>query len=501
MDRLFIESLGQITEVETGDRWDSNKLKDEICRRTNYYSQKGIGENDIVIILHNNNNRFFADLFSLWMIGACVACLDKVIGKNEFDNIRKKLDVKYVITDKDLPIQLKKSVKRITALDTNEANSYDIKLISKKKNLDSPALILFTSGSTGLPKGVIHSLRTLQTKWFTLQHYVPLDRCNTTLCLLPTHFGHGLICNALYPLVHGKHVVMLPKSDIKNLTNLSKIIDQYQITFMSSVPSIWRIVLRLCPPPEKKTLQQVNIGSAPFGSKLWKAVQKWSGTTQVWNTYGITETGSWLAGPKIGEEFEPEDGLIGYGWGTEIMITNVTDISALSDANKISLPQGEKGYVWLRTPCLMHGYWNQEKDTQEVMQGSWFYTGDVGMIDERGRLILTGRERNEINKGGMKISPEELDIIFEKHPAILEACAFAIDDNIFGQNIGICLVFERERDKPSLSNLKKWSIKNVSDYKIPIIWYDVKTIPKTSRGKIKRDEVADYCKSLKSIQD
>jgi acyl-CoA synthetase (AMP-forming)/AMP-acid ligase II len=220
----------------------------------------------------------------------------------------------------------------------------------------------------------------------------------------------------------------------------------------------------------------------------------------VWNTYGITETGSWMAGPKVNDEIEPIDGLIGYGWGTEIIISNLSDMNGISENKKASLPSGEKGYVWLRTSCVMHEYWNRSIETENVLQGSWFYTGDVGMIDEKGRLVLTGRKRNEINKGGMKVSPEELDVIFERHLAILEACAFAVEDKILGQNIGICCVFDKDLKKPSLSELKKWSIKNVSDYKIPTIWYDVKTIPKTSRGKIKRNEVSDYCSTIKSMQ-
>ena len=498
MDPFFIESLGKLTDIATGQTWDSDKLRREILKRTHFYSEKGIGLNDNVVILHNNNNNFFADLFSLWMVGACVSCLDKEIGKDEFEKLSNDLKLKFAVINDRISKRLDNSFENVTVLNTKDADGWEPKLVFVKKPLDSPALILYTSGSTGLPKGVVHSLRTLQTKWFVLRNHVPLDVCENTLCLLPTHFGHGLICNALYPLVHGKHVVLLPKSDLKNLTNLSTIIDQYEITFMSSVAATWRIVLRVCPPPKKKTLRQVHIGSAPLGADLWRAVQKWTNTLKVWNTYGITETGSWMAGPSINEDMEPIDGLIGYGWGTDIMITSVNDMPTISKYKKFSLPNGEKGYVWLRTPCVMHGYLNEVSQTENVLQGSWFYTGDIGMIDEKGRLVLTGRERNEINKGGMKVSPEEIDVIIERHPAIVEACAFAIEDKILGQNIGICVVFNNA-PPPRLSDLMSWCKETLSDYKIPARWYSVENIPKTSRGKIKRDKVSEYCSTLECI--
>ena len=120
----------------------------------------------------------------------------------------------------------------------------------------------------------------------------------------------------------------------------------------------------------------------------------------------------------------------------------------------------------------------------------------MGYIDDRGRLYLTGRVRTEINKGGIKISPEELDHVIEGHAAISEACAFRIEDPVLGENIGICIVFNAGVKCPSVYELTRWCEGVMSDYKIPMRWYQVDSIPKTSRGKIKRSDVAQYCDCL-----
>jgi len=501
MDRFFLSGLGSITEAESAITWDAAMLRGEIAKRSGYYAAHGIKGGDRVVIVHGNNNRFFADLFALWCLGCGVACLDADVGALEFEGLIGQTGAIAAIVNDKVPERL---VGRGPGfLDTRDADNWSgDTTIPARRNLDDPCLVLFTSGSTGLPKGVMHSVRTLQTKWMILRQQVPIELCRNTLCPLPTHFGHGLICNALYPLVHGQHVVILPKSDISWLARLAEVIDRYGITFMSSVPTVWRVVLRVCKPPANGTLRQANIGSAPLSAELWEQVQRWTGTRRIWNAYGVTEVGSWVAGPISGDaEAIPADGLVGHGWGAEILISSLTDIGDVGSGalEKIRCSVGEKGYVWLRTPCVMLGYLNRPEQTAEVLQGSWFLTGDIGYIDDAGRLVLTGRARNEINKGGIKISPEELDLLVEKHPDIAEACSFAVDDPVLGQNVAICVVFADRREAPSVSDLKRWSAANLSAYKVPVKWYSVSAIPKTSRGKIKRDDVAAYCSGLKAL--
>ncbi len=491
MNLIHTASLGSISEAMTGVHWSADELHRQIRRRAYALSERGLGPGSRIVILHGNSAVFFADLLAVWAIGACAACADPSIGSDDFQSLLETVQPDLVITNGGMPSKLGPFEGTVATSESTEL-LLETPLPLRTPLPDDPALILFTSGSTGLPKGVVHTFRTLSSKWKMLEHFVPLEVCRTTLCALPTHFGHGLICNSLYPLINGKHLVILPKTDVKIAASLGAIIDRYRITFMSSVPAIWRMVLRLSERPHGKTLEQVNIGSAPLSAELWRSVVEWTGITSVWNTYGITEVGSWVAGPVNNPSPTPKDGYVGKGWGCEILIAREgADPSSVEDF--CAVPVGETGHVWLRSPELMAGYLNLHEETCDVVRGVWFKTGDLGAM-HGGDLILAGRVRNEINKGGIKISPEEIDLVIERHPAVIEACSFAAKDAMLGEDIGVCVVFGDTRiDR---QELLRWTSSHLSDAKIPRHWYFVDEIPKTSRGKVNRQAVAEFASGL-----
>jgi len=142
----------------------------------------------------------------------------------------------------------------------------------------------------------------------------------------------------------------------------------------------------------------------------------------------------------------------------------------------------------------MKGYFNREDLTTEVVHEGWFYTGDIGYLTEEGWLVLVGRVRNEINCGGMKIIPEDIDFVLERNKAIAESCTFAVADEIAGQVVAVAVVFKKDTEKPSAPELKQWIGRHLSDYKVPKIWYELEEMPKTKNGKINRFEIASFCK-------
>ena len=363
-------------------------------------------------------------------------------------------------------------------------------------SLDAPALILFTSGSTGDPKGVVHTHKTLRARWAGLQSSVGLEKFRRTLCLLPTHFGHGLICNCLYPWLSGQDLFILPPFKPEVVIHLGTLLDENGITFMSSVPTVWRLALKTAKPPRKGSLQRVFCGSAPLSSFLWEGVQGWTGTGEVFNSYGITETGSWVAGTTV-PGFTPEDGLIGEAWGGGIKVLKGSMADFHHDRMRECSP-GEAGYVLINTPALMQGYFGRDDLTRKVVREGWFVTGDIGLIDDRGWLYLQGRERDEINKGGMKVYPADIDAVVER----------------FGKNAGRLLLRVRgraarrrrgdrggprgpERRQPAV--LRAWLRKYLGKHKVPKRWYLLDEIPRTSRGKVNRAMVAERCTRIKPV--
>ena len=495
---------GNLIEPLTGRRWDPEQFTHQLFQRIASYQDQGIARNDRVFVHHGNKLEFFADLLAAWSLGACVIPIDSRLTRFEVETLAAAatprlslwhggIDESIASTLADLDVQVldTSDVFRET-LDTQPPGPSNVQL-----SLDDPALILFTSGTTGQPKGVVHTHRSLRARWISLRQSLGIKKYRRTLCLLPTHFGHGLICNCLFPWLFGQDLFLLPSFKPDAVMQLGHLLDRHEISFMSSVPSVWKLALKTAKPPESGKLERVFCGSAPLSAYLWREIQEWSGTQEVFNSYGITETGSWVAGTSMGD-FEPEDGLIGEAWGAVVKILKSGDTDKPMSLMDECSP-GESGYVWLNTPALMKGYYRRDDLTNQVVNQGWFMTGDIGLLDDRGYLYLRGREREEINKGGMKVYPGDIDAVVERFNDVVDVCCFGYDDDpLYGQNVGVAVVMKTISDR-ELVDLYGWTRRHLAKYQMPVRWYLVDEIPRTSRGKMSRARVAETCSSLHPI--
>lgn len=490
---MFINlNVGTLHEPLTGRSWKPDRVLLEVGRRLLHFRQHQLEPGDRVFIGYGNRLEFFADLLAVWHLGASAVPMDGRLTPYEIDILIGAATPCLFLHQGEVDPSLARVLKthNVTALDTDLLPEGGEVLPTSRLTLDEDALILFTSGTTGDPKGVVHTHRSLSAKWATLQQALGLEPYRRTLCLLPTHFGHGLICNCLYPWLAGQDLFILPPFSPEVIMRLGSLIDDHEITFMSSVPSVWNLALKTARPPEKGSLERITCGSAPLSEYLWRQIQDWSGTNEVFNTYGITETGSWIAGTTGGEVI-PESGMIGEPWGATIKIMKSGEATEASfPAEECSA--GEAGMVWLNTPTLMKGYFKRQDLTNDAILQGWFKTGDIGMLDDRGRLFLKGRERDEINKGGFKVFPADIDEVAEQYSTTLDVCAFGFEDDFYGENVGIALVLD-DTSEQSIRGLHEWISSHLAQHKLPERWYLLDEIPRTSRGKVNRDSVMKAC--------
>ncbi len=498
---LVDSELGPLTEPLTGRHWDRGAVRERYRRRLAFYARRGMRYGDRVLLHYGNTPEFFTDLVAVWSLGGCAVPIDTRLTAFEIETLARAAAPRFSLWRTDPDADLARALRVVGAevIDAREADAEapaDTLPAGPLVALDQDALILFTSGTTGQPKGVVHTHRSLRARWMALRQALDTARFRRTLCLLPTHFGHGLICNALFPWLSGQHLFIVSPFRADLILQLGALLDEHGITFMSSVPTVWRLALKTAAPPRASRLEQVFCGSAPLSAHLWNEIRRWTGTSAVWNAYGITETGSWLAGTSVAG-FTPEDGLVGHPWGGVVAIVRSADAATQLDAAQRCAP-GESGHVWVNTPALMRGYLERDDLTADVVAGGWFRTGDIGLVDERGWLYLRGREREEINKGGMKIYPADIDAVVERFEHIVDVCTFAIEDALLGEDVGVAFVL-RATEPGILRGLFDWMAHHLARHQMPKRCYVVDEIPRTSRGKLNRSAVAARCADLRPV--
>jgi acyl-CoA synthetase (AMP-forming)/AMP-acid ligase II len=498
---MFVNlTFGSLTEPLTDKHWDREAVRQRYRQRLAFYARRGLAPADRVFLHYGNTPEFLVDLVAIWGLGGCAIPIDSRLTPFEIETLARVAAPRFSLWPAAPDTALATTLSGIGAevVDASQAEAEPVpgQVPAPSVSLDQDALILFTSGTTGQPKGVVHTHRSLRARWMALRQSLGLAAFRRTLCLLPTHFGHGLICNCLFPWLSGEHLFIVPPFKPDLILQLGALLDEHRITFLSSVPTVWRLALKTAAPPRTASLQRVFCGSAPLSAHLWAEIRRWTGAREVWNAYGITETGSWLAGTSVAG-FTPEDGLVGEAWGGVVKILRSADPAMALGAAEECAP-GESGHVWVNTPALMRGYLGRDDLTAEVVAAGWFRTGDIGLLDERGWLYLRGREREEINKGGMKVYPADIDAVVERFEHTVDVCTFAVEDALLGEDVGVAVVL-RGADAAMLRHLHDWTAQHLARHQMPRRWYLVDEIPRTSRGKINRSAVAARCAGLQPV--
>ncbi|KAF2872551.1 hypothetical protein BDV95DRAFT_667518 [Massariosphaeria phaeospora] len=342
---------------------------------------------------------------------------------------------------------------------------------------DDVALVLHTSGTTGRPKAVPLTHRNLLRTMKNIQATYELTAQDRTMLVMPLFHVHGLLAGFLAPLASGGSVVVPLKFSASEFwTDFN----EHKANWYTAVPTIHQILLRSPLPSVKPSIRFIRSCSSPLSPKTFHELEKAFGAP-VLEAYAMTEAAHQMTSNPL-PPGKRMPGSVGIGQGVEVKI--------LDEAGN-EVAQGKEAEICIRGENVTKGYLNNPTaNSTSFTKNGFFRTGDQGKMDPGGYVIITGRIKELINKGGEKISPIELDNTIAQNPAVSEAVSFALEDEMYGQDVGLAIVV-KEGQKLSAEELKSWLTQRVAKFKLPKKIFFTDLMPKTATGKIQRRLVAE----------
>ncbi len=340
---------------------------------------------------------------------------------------------------------------------------------------DDTAVLMYTSGTTGFPKGVMLSHRNIGSNLEDGSPSWPTDNSDVYLVPLPLNHIYGMLmvneCN-----ITGAHLIIHkwfdPELGLSSIT-------RHKVTQFVGVPTMLIKFLEIYN-PQKHNLSSIRrwiSAAAPLSVETLKAVEKTLGGS-LYQGYGMTETSPTITRQRTGSARKP--GSVGSA------IKNV-EISILDD-NDRELPKLQEGEICVRGPNVMKGYLNKPEETAETLKNGWMHTGDMGHLDEDGDLFITGRKKDLIIRGGENISPGAVEEALFTHPAVQEAAVVGIPDALYGEEVKAFVVLHAGATA-SEEELINHCLKTLPRFKAPKSIAFLKELPKSPVGKVLKREL------------
>ena len=469
----------------------------------------GIEKNDRVGVFLQNCPQFIISYFGAFRLGAVIVAINPMHKEIELEYELSDSGVKVLVTE-DLLYPVVRNVRSRTKLEkvivTNNQdylptdptlpvpasfklekktypNTYDFQGLlreyepiprSAEIDLEDTALIQYTSGTTGHPKGAVITHSNIMANLVAFTKITDATDGDVFLSVMPYFHVTGMVGLMNLPIYLGATIILLGRFDLKAVL---KAIEMYKVTFCILITTA-NIAIINYPEINKydlSSLRYCNAGGAVVPPEICRRWEEVTGHKLV-EGYGLTETTS----PAIVNLMDrPKLGSIGI----PIPGSDAKVVDLETGTKEVSI--GEKGELIIRGPQVIKEYWNNPEGTKEALRDGWLYTGDIAKMDEDGYFYFLERRKDMIKCSGYSVFPAEVENIMYRHPAVKEVGVIGVPDPYRGNNVKAFVVLKPEYEgKISEEEIVDWSRRKMAAYKYPREVEFLKTLPKTSSGKI-----------------
>jgi len=451
-----------------------------------------------VAFMSENNKNYLVAQWAVWMSGgvAVPLCSSHPTSSIRYYLEDSKADLTLVTETLAPKLQTLQSQFQIMEYSTSNHQDSEINEDFGERRIDGEngAMILYTSGTTGPPKGVVLTHNNIKSQTECLLSAWEYSHTDRLLHVLPLHHTHGIVNCLLCPLATGATVRMLPAFSAEKVW--SAIINK-EVNLFMAVPTIYAKLIehfnkaQLDQDMVREACKHIRLmvsGSAALPTPILHRWKEITGHTLL-ERYGMTEIGMALTNPLRGVRTPGAVGQPFPGVQARIIRAGTNEILAEGDSTQLSTNQSEEGDLQIRGPNVFKEYLNKPEATAKEFDGDWFKTGDTSKIED-GVFRILGRSSVDIIKsGGYKISALDIERILLTHPLIQDICVVGVSDPVWGQKIAGVAVLNTQESSLTLQELRSWCEDKMPKYWLPSDLRILNEMPRNAMGKVNKKEL------------
>ncbi len=445
---------------------------------------KGIGPGDRVAMVLPNVPPFPIIFYGALTVGAVVVPMNPLLKGREVKYYLEDSGASILFAWKDMAEEAGKGASEV-GIECVEVGTDFAEVLAQHDPVtevvdredDDDVVLLYTSGTTGQPKGAQLTHHSMSTNAATsAETLIEITEDDVVMGCLPLFHVFGLTCGLNASVLKGSCLTLIPRFDPEKAL---EVVGRDQVTVFEGVPTMYAALLHAkgADSADMSSLRTCISGGSAMPVEVMKSFEQ-KFDCIVLEGYGLSETSPVASFNQPGQERKP--GSI----GTEVRGCEMKVVD--DDGNEV--PQGEKGEIVIKGENVMKGYWGRDEATAESIKDGWFATGDVATQDEDGYFFIVDRKKDLIIRGGYNVYPREVEEALYEHEAVREVAVIGIKDDSLGEEVGAAVAL-KEGATVEVEELQAFAKERLAAYKYPRAVWIVEELPKGPTGKILRREV------------